>query len=86
MKSNKKGDLENSLSLNTTNAIVNALSNNNVSCGDNCVARDKKQVKLVKMIDFNQYYKHFVFIRDKDGYLEKRLDLAIPVNVYFQLV
>ena len=38
------------------------------------------------MIDFDQYYKHFVFIKNKDGFLEKRLDLTLPVSVYFHIV
>ncbi len=37
------------------------------------------------MLDFDQFYRHIVFEKDENGYLEKRIEQTIPVSVFYYL-
>ena len=60
--------------------------NTNKSCREYCVAREENTLNLVKMLDFDLSFTHFSFIRNKDGYLDKKRNKTIPVEVFLYLV
>ena len=55
------------------------------TCRDGGVATTKNGAKLIKMLDFDQFYRHIVFEKDENGYLEKRIEQTIPVSVFYYL-
>ena len=57
-----------------------------VPCRECCVAREEKPLNLVKMLDFDLSFTHFSFIRNKDGYLDKKINQTIPVEVFYYVV
>ena len=82
----KNDKIENSYSHNTSESIVNSFINKSDTCRKYCVAREEKPLNLVKMLDFDLSFTHFSFIRNKDGYLDKRINKTIPVEVFLYLV
>ena len=60
--------------------------NTNKSCREYCVAREENTLNLVKMLDFDLSFAHFSFIRNKDGYLDKKINKTIPVEVFLYLI
>lgn len=53
------------------------------SCGDYSV--DTKDVNI-KILHFKQFYKHFVFDKDEEGYVKKTQKNYMDVRVVLQLV
>lgn len=53
------------------------------SCGDYSV--DTKDVNL-EILHFKQFYKHFVFDKDEEGYVKKTQKNYMDVRVVLQLV
>ena len=56
------------------------------TCREYCVAREENTLNLVKMLDFDLSFTHFSFIRNKDGYLDKKINKTILVEVFLYLV
>ena len=52
-------------------------------CG---VATTKNRSKLIKILEFSHFFKHFVFVKDKDGYLSRKQLRAVPVSVFYYMV
>ncbi|HGH9026330.1 TPA: hypothetical protein ACJOWK_001974, partial [Streptococcus pyogenes] len=55
----------------------------NASCGDYSV--DTKDINL-EILHFKQFYKHFVFDKDEEGYVKKTQKNYMDVRVVLQLV
>ncbi len=55
------------------------------ACGDYCVVRAKDGSKLVKILEFSHFFKHIVFMKDDEGYLQKKVLRAVPVSVYYYM-
>lgn len=53
------------------------------TCGDYSV--DTKDIKL-EILHFKQFYKHFVFDKDEEGYVKKNQKNYMDVRVVLQLV
>lgn len=53
------------------------------ACGDNSV--DTKDINL-EILHFKQFYKHFVFEKDEEGYVKKTQKNYMDVRVVLQLV
>jgi len=53
------------------------------TCGDYSV--DTKDVNL-EILHFKQFYKHFVFEKDEEGYVKKTQKNYMDVRVVFRLV
>ena len=86
MATRKNDKIANFHSLNTSESIVNSFINKSDTCREYCVAREEKPLNLVKMLDFDLSFTHFSFIRNKDGYLDKKINKTIPVEVFIHLV
>jgi len=54
-----------------------------VACGDLCVAM---QSRYLEILDFTQFFDHFVFTPNAENVLEKELKKEIPVSVGIELV
>ena len=63
-------------------AYVNALPGF-TACGDLCVAM---QSRYLEILDFTQFFDHFVFTPNAENVLEKELKKEIPVSVGIELV
>ena len=53
------------------------------ACGDLCVAM---QIRYLEILDFTQFFDHFVFTQNAENILEKELKKEIPVSVGIELV
>jgi len=53
------------------------------ACGDLCVAM---QSRYLEILDFTQFFDHFVFTPNAENVLEKELKKEIPVSVGIELV
>ena len=53
------------------------------ACGDVCVAM---QSRFLEILDFTQFFDHFVFTPNDENVLEKELKREIPVSVGIELV
>ena len=58
-------------------------SSTNGTCGELCVAM---QSRYLEIIDFTQFFDHFVFTPNAENVLEKELKKEIPVSVGIELV
>ena len=54
-----------------------------ITCGDYSV--DTKDVNI-EILHFKQFYKHFVFDKDEEGYVKKTQKNYMDVRVVLQLV
>ncbi len=54
-----------------------------MACGDLCVAM---QSRYLEILDFTQFFDHFVFTPNAENVLEKELKKEIPVSVGIELV
>ena len=53
------------------------------TCGELCVAM---QSRYLEILDFTQFFDHFVFTPNAENVLEKELKKEIPVSVGIELV
>ena len=53
------------------------------ACGELCVAM---QSRYLEILDFTQFFDHFVFTPNAENVLEKELKREIPVSVGIELV
>ena len=53
------------------------------ACGSLCVAMSHRYLEI---LDFTQYFDHFVFTPNAENVLEKELKREIPVSVGIELV
>ena len=53
------------------------------ACGELCVAM---QSRYLEILDFTQFFDHFVFTPNSENVLEKELKREIPVSVGIELV
>ena len=53
------------------------------TCGELCVAM---QSRYLEILDFTQFFDHFVFTPNAENVLEKELKREIPVSVGIELV
>ena len=58
-------------------------NSDNDACGDMCVAM---QSRYLEILDFTQFFDHFVFTPNAENVLEKELKREIPVSVGIELV
>ena len=56
---------------------------NDGACRDLCVAM---QSRYLEILDFTQFFDHFVFTLNAENVLEKELKREIPVSVGIELV
>lgn len=54
-----------------------------VACGELCVAMSHRYLEI---LDFTQFFDHFVFTPNAENVLEKELKREIPVSVGIELV
>ena len=54
-----------------------------VPCGELCVAMSNRYLEI---LDFTQFFDHFVFTPNAENVLEKELKREIPVSVGIELV
>lgn len=54
-----------------------------VPCGELCVAMSHRYLEI---LDFTQFFDHFVFTPNAENVLEKELKREIPVSVGIELV
>ncbi len=66
-----------------TNAKVGNLYSAFLSCGELCVAMSHRYLEI---LDFTQFFDHFVFTPNAENVLEKELKREIPVSVGIELV
>ena len=72
------------LCFNTNNDCgIISLQGDNDTCGDVCVAM---QSRFLEILDFTQFFDHFVFTPNDENVLEKELKREIPVSVGIELV
>ncbi len=41
--------------------------------------------RLIKILEFDHFFKHCVFVKGEDGYLQKKTLRAVPVSVYYYM-
>ena len=70
------------ITLGVENAVLIAIRQN-LSCGGYSV--DTKDVNL-EILHFKQFYKHFVFDKDEEGYVKKTQKNYVDVRVVLRLV
>lgn len=68
--------------LDIVSANVNAIPDF-TACRDLCVAM---QSRYLEILDFTQFFDHFVFTPNAENVLEKELKREIPVSVGIELV
>lgn len=54
-----------------------------VACGGCCVANESRYLEI---LDFTQFFDHFVFTPNAENVLEKEMKKEIPVSVGIELV